>query len=289
MVHAHLEDRVPRTFGTARERERHAPMIVVGSDGSVGLSAPPKRETQRLLRAGLADGAGDRDDLRPCTRARRVRQVTQTLEHVSDDEQRRVPGKVVAPVGCNDRKARTRLERGLNEVVAVAVVALDGEERFPGRNRACVDRDARHLGRQPTRRRSADRGKHRPDGPERLIGHATLPASAAATASWSLNGDTCLPMIWPVSWPLPAISSTSPRHRSSIERLIASRRSPISSAPGAASRIAARIAAGFSLRGLSSVTTTRSASLAAIVPIIGRLPWSRLPPQPNTTTSRRFA
>src|SRR5262249_38615550 len=97
-------------------------------------------------------------------------------------------------------------ERGLNEVVSVAVVALDGEERFTGCNRARVDRDARHRRRQCTVARGAHRSDHRLDGPERPIGHATLPASAAATASWSLNGSTCLPMIWPVSWPLPAIS-----------------------------------------------------------------------------------
>ena len=43
--------------------------------------------------------------------------------------------------------------------------------------------------------------------------------------------------------------------------------------------------AGSSLRGLSSVTMTSSASSAAIVPISGRLPASRSPPQPNTTRS----
>jgi len=40
----------------------------------------------------------------------------------------------------------------------------------------------------------------------------------------------------------------------------------------AAARIAARIAAGFSLRGLSSVTITASAFSVAIAPMIGRLP-----------------
>ena len=48
----------------------------------------------------------------------------------------------------------------------------------------------------------------------------------------------------------------------------------------------ALIAAGSSERGLSSVTMTRSASLAAISPICGRLPASRSPPQPKTRCSR---
>ena len=64
-------------------------------------------------------------------------------------------------------------------------------------------------------------------------------------------------------------------------------RSPISSTsapPGATpDRTAARIAAGSSVRGLSSVTTSTSASRAAISPMIGRLPGSRSPPAPITT------
>ena len=63
-------------------------------------------------------------------------------------------------------------------------------------------------------------------------------------------------------------------------------RSPISIAPGAAARIAARISAAISVRGLSSVTMTMSASRVAISPMIGRLPRSRSPPAPNTTTTR---
>ena len=61
------------------------------------------------------------------------------------------------------------------------------------------------------------------------------------------------------------------------------RRPGTASAPASTS---ARIAAGSSLRGLSSVTTSTSASRAAISPMIGRLPGSRSPPAPSTTTSR---
>ena len=85
------------------------------------------------------------------------------------------------------------------------------------------------------------------------------------------------------------------RRASETASAIASRRSPTSctsarSAAGDAARRrrarSARIAAGSSLRGLSSVTTSTSASRAAISPIIGRLPGSRSPPAPITTTSR---
>ena len=67
---------------------------------------------------------------------------------------------------------------------------------------------------------------------------------------------------------------------------MAARRSPTSSAPGAAARMARRISAGSSERGLSSVTMARSAPSAAALPIRGRLARSRSPPAPNTTIRR---
>ena len=48
-------------------------------------------------------------------------------------------GKACAFVGGNDRKARARFERSFDEIVAVAVVTLDGEERFAGRAGAAFD------------------------------------------------------------------------------------------------------------------------------------------------------
>ena len=49
------------------------------------------------------------------------------------------------------------------------------------------------------------------------------------------------------------------------------------------------MASGSSVRGLSEVTTTKSASSAATLPIIGRLVRSRSPPQPNRATVRPLA
>src|SRR5262249_61001892 len=92
---------------------------------------------------------------------------------------------------------------------------LDGEKRLAAPGGAAVDREAGDRRRQGTRARAAHRVRHCIECPERLA-HAPFPSSVAATASWSLNGSTCLPMIWPVSWPLPAISSTSPRPNSAI-------------------------------------------------------------------------
>ena len=64
-----------------------------------------------------------------------------------------------------------------------------------------------------------------------------------------------MPTSCPVSWPLPAISNRSPSlQHVDLRRGWRGRGRLFPAAPGAAARICARIAAGSSLRGLSSVT-----------------------------------
>ena len=71
MVHADLEHAVFGVPRHARKCQRHAPMIVVGGDRCVRRALSRQREAHRLLGAGLADRARDRDDpRRPCARAR---------------------------------------------------------------------------------------------------------------------------------------------------------------------------------------------------------------------------
>src|SRR3954468_1282550 len=150
--------------------------------------------------------------------------------------------------GVDHSQRSALVERCIDEIMAVMHVALDGEIGVPGRDGSAVDGEAGDS----LLHRAADGGAHRLRhvrcSPERR-GHATLDASAAAAASWSLNGSVRWPMIWPVSWPLTAISSASPGSRPDIAVRIASARSAISVAPVAAARIAARIAEGSSLRG----------------------------------------
>ena len=55
-------------------------------------------------------------------------------------KQRRVGGELRAFVARDDREAGAGFERGLDEVMAVAVVALDGEEGVAFAERAAVDR-----------------------------------------------------------------------------------------------------------------------------------------------------
>ncbi len=71
---------------------------------------------------------------------------------------------------------------------------------------------------------------------------------------------------------------------------IAARRSRIGSPwPPMPARISSTMSLGSSERGLSDVTIATSASSSAMRPMIGRLPRSRSPPQPNTHTTRRDA
>src|SRR5437763_744991 len=96
---------------------------------------------------------------------------------------------------------RTSLTRGVISpawFMPIAVLALDGEERLAWLDRACVDRKSRNSLRQRAHACRVHGGHHGVEGPERL-GHATFSFSAAATASWSLNGNTASPTIWPLS------------------------------------------------------------------------------------------
>ena len=177
MVHAHLEHGIARARGTARQRQRHAPVIVVGGDRSVGLAAPRQREPQCLLGAGLADRAGHADHLGVGARARGAREIAQAFEHVGHDQQRRVRRQRGAPVGCDDREAGTDFERGRHEFMAVAAFAGDREEGFARRDAAAVDRKARRS--HPAARQRVRRPSPAPS-PRRSTARSLMPTSPPA-------------------------------------------------------------------------------------------------------------
>ena len=217
-----------------------------------------ERRAQHLLAAGLADRAGDRDDAGPRSApARRAPSARSAVEHVRHDEQRRVRRHALRP----PRRPAPRRRRCASASATKSCPSRAGgqrDEEVARRERAGVDRDA---GRRPSRRRARAAGRPRP--PRRASraastsAHAPSPSSAATATlacSRSSKGRMSWPTIWPVSWPLPAISSASPGCSASTAVRIASARSPISVASGAPARTAARIAAGSSVRGLSSVT-----------------------------------
>ena len=127
------------------------------------------------------------------------------------------------------------------------------------------DRDARpdqrdHHG-QRARDESAVTG---PTASSRIWPRAAGLRAAGGPRPGRRRARTRSPIVCVVSWPLPAISTTSPRRRPRKARAMAVRRSGSTSrrvgAPaGTPDSTAAMMAAGSSLRGLSEVTTATSA------------------------------
>ena len=178
------------------------------------------------------------------------------------------------------------MQRRLDEVMAVAGIALDGEERFARRDRAGVDRKPRHARRQRACALRAHRRRHRLDRPQRRA-HAASPfrvpgrERSGCTASGTVELASChlLPQrrrdrlviaerqravaddlagFMALAGDQQHVAGRKRRDRAA-DRLAAV--ADLASRRRAPARIAARIAPGFSLRGLSSVTMTRSASL----------------------------
>ena len=183
MIHPDFEHAEARDFGETRKRDRHAPMIVVGSSGSVRLAFPREHPPQRFLGAGFADRARHGEDAGSRARPRRGSEVPQCRKHVGHDEQPRVLRKFVPARLEDDGERGTASKRVADEFVAVAVLAEDRKKRLAGREAPAVDRDPADGLRQLAATRSSHRCGHRIDGPQRAIAHATLSSSAAKTAS----------------------------------------------------------------------------------------------------------
>ena len=165
----------------ARERQRHAPVIIVGRGRCVRFGIRRKREPQRLLGAGLADRAGDRDHLGGRARARGARQIAQSFQHVGDDQQRCFGRKLRALVARDHCEAGAGLERGIDEFMAVAVIACMAKKASPrAKLRLSMARPG-DLRRQRAGFFGVHGLGHVVDGPERA--HATFSFKAAATAS----------------------------------------------------------------------------------------------------------
>ncbi len=206
--------------------------------------------------------------------------------------------------------------RGLRrEVETVDALAREREEELAGRDGAAVVVRAREV--RPARPRLHDRAAHRARRPVerrrarvavrscagRRGRHEPLPARPPPPRGRRSGAWWCRRSGSPRG-PCRRSAGRRPTRAAAAATRIAARRSTSAwyprvarpSSPAASfgalvrrtpSRTMSTIAAGSSVRGLSDVTIARSASRAAISPIIGRLPRSRSPPQPNTTISRR--
>ena len=126
VIHADLEHGEARRLGQARERERHAPMVVVGSRRSVRLGLRAEHQAQRILGARLADRPGHREDLCARAGARGAREIIEGGEHVGHDEERRIRRhRRAARLGDHRERGAAR-ECGRDELVAVAILAANG-------------------------------------------------------------------------------------------------------------------------------------------------------------------
>src|SRR4030095_10802504 len=111
-------------------------------------------------------------------------------------------------------------------MMAVMDRARHGDEQVAGPDFAAVEGHAGHLERRA--RLPPRRGFDFGGGPQRA--HT---AHSRATSA-SSNGKTCSPMIWPVSWPLPASRMMSSGPARLIASAIASRPPASFGGPGGA-------------------------------------------------------
>ena len=241
-----------------------------------------------------------RDDGKRGRPAHVAREVGEALRGVRHPHQGKADGRLRVAL---DEGGAGAPPRGLGEeVVPVEPRAPDRHEESARRDRPRVDRDpgegdlARHGGRRASRR--CRRARPRGGGPPAAPPRSPLPPAPArrartSRATWrSSKGTVRSRTTWYASWPLPAITTTTPSRPISSARAMASRRSGTTRVSpafdgGIPRRISSRMASGGSLRGLSEVRMTTSESRAATAPISGRLLRSRSPPQPNTVTTRR--
>ena len=172
---------------------------------------PREREAHGLLGARLADRAGDRDDRGIRAPARRAAEAAHGVQHVGHDDQ---PARVGRAPGGPGFRRRLRADAPLSRAAATKAwpswtSPWIAKKRSPGRQGPGVDR--RPV--RPARRRARRAAPVAASISSRVQSGALmtrLSAMAARISSWSENGSVRSPTIWPVSWPLPATTRTSP-------------------------------------------------------------------------------
>ena len=286
MVHAQLEHAVARGLRQPGEAQRHAPLIVVAGGAGVGRRLPRQHVAQRFLGAGLADAAGDAGDPRARCAPRPARPRPSSAACVS---------------ATSTRLARIELALGHAADHGGGGAALEAPRRRRRARRgwgrpaprtgrpapACGCRSRRRTPTQSPARRAAGRRGHGLGGPERA--HAACRRRRGGRAQHlgivERQGPVADDLVVLVALAGDEQRVARPKRREGgPDRLRPVADLDARPVPPPAPRGGSR--PGSSVRGLSSVTIASSASRAAISPISGRLPASRSPPQPNTTTSR---
>ena len=262
----------------------------------MGLALLGQDVAQGLLGAGLADRAGHRDDLGAASgRGRRRRGASIAVRTgrrrygtqrraVRRAARRRGPRRTTAAPAPRPRASATKSWPS-------RVSPRMAKNRSPGWS-VRVSIEAPPIGRSAPIRRPPVRGFELLAGPE--CGHDRPPSPSGGRVGDARRAGPRGPRTAGCDPPRSGRFHDPCRRRPARRRARARRTArpdrlgPVADLLGARGRgqDRRRIAAGSSVRGLSSVTMTVSASRCAMAPISGRLPRSRSPPQPNTTTSR---
>ncbi len=252
-------------------------MIVVGRVGRVRRPRGAQYRAQHFLGRGLADAAGHRDHAAREAGAgetRRARAGRPACRPPAAACVARQPSGRDAPAPRRRRgraprrhdRARRRSRPAAPRTDRPAAACGCRSRRRWRRSRRCVPSGLRQFGGRPQRLT-----RHLPVG---------APRSHRRTAA---RGADDLALLVALAGDHQHVAGAQTRPAPAA--IAASRPADLQRAR-AAGQHAARMVAGSSLRGLSSVTMARSARRAAASPISGRLPGSRSPPAPNTTCSR---
>jgi hypothetical protein len=141
MVHADLEHAELGIARHPRQHQRHAPVIIEAFDRGVRLTGGRERGPDGFLGRGLAGAAGHRDNLRPAAGSGSFPQRDKSFQRVGNDDQ--VSAAVPGVEGLRHQRCRRSVgQRGTDEVMAVEILALDGDEQRLRRYFAGIDGDA---------------------------------------------------------------------------------------------------------------------------------------------------
>ena len=211
VVHADLEHAVARVGRHARQRQRHAPVVVEGLFGGVRRRRARDRQQRSISLVPVLPTLPVTATMRASLRARAARRdAAQALERVVDAQQRAVARDALvvrrdqrrggAACGTPRRRSRGRRARRFRAT-----------NTSPGCS-VRVSMEKPVMGASGAPSAAALGGRHQIVPRPQRLGHAiSRSPSAWRTSSWSENGSTLSPTIWPVSWPLPATTAHRPR------------------------------------------------------------------------------
>ncbi len=189
--HSDLEHAELRRLRHARQRQRHAPMVVVGRHRGMDAPLPGQGDAQHFLGRGLADRTGDRDGRATELGPSRHSQLAEPIEHVIHDNQGGIGRKLRPVIRVDHGGSGPLLERIRHEIMAVAGFAANGEEQTARLDRPGIDGDRADGHREGVAAGAVHPLEQLGPAPERrLFGircHVSASIAARAT-SWSEKG-----------------------------------------------------------------------------------------------------